>query len=125
MRILHILDHSIPLHSGYTFRTAAILREQRALGWETFHLTSPKQGETKSMVEEVEGLRFHRTAIPAPARSAESWASGASSGLPGAAVAAPSPPLLSPGFAVAANPCPVLAGGLRRCSEGGGHKSFN
>lgn len=23
MRILHILDHSIPLHSGYTFRTAA------------------------------------------------------------------------------------------------------
>lgn len=45
MRILHILDHSIPLHSGYTFRTAAILREQRALGWETFHLTSPKQGD--------------------------------------------------------------------------------
>ena len=69
MRILHILDHSIPLHSGYTFRTAAILREQRALGWETFHLTSPKQGETKSMVEEVEGLRFHRTAVPTPARS--------------------------------------------------------
>ncbi|MDA0235008.1 MAG: glycosyltransferase, exosortase A system-associated [Proteobacteria bacterium] len=69
MRILHILDHSIPLHSGYTFRTAAILREQRALGWETFHLTSPKQGETKSMVEEVEGLRFHRTGVPTPARS--------------------------------------------------------
>jgi len=69
MRILHILDHSIPLHSGYTFRTAAILREQHALGWETFHLTSPKQGETKSMVEEVEGLRFHRTGVPTPARS--------------------------------------------------------
>jgi len=30
MRILHILDHSLPLHSGHTFRTAAILREQRA-----------------------------------------------------------------------------------------------
>jgi len=41
LRILHILDHSIPLHSGYTFRTRAILREQRRLGWETFHLTSP------------------------------------------------------------------------------------
>lgn len=36
MRILHILDHSIPLHSGYTFRTLAILKEQRDLGWETF-----------------------------------------------------------------------------------------
>jgi len=41
MRILHILDHSIPLHSGYTFRTLVILREQRKLGWQTFHLTSP------------------------------------------------------------------------------------
>jgi hypothetical protein len=32
MRILHILDHSIPLHSGYIFRTAAMLRQQRKLG---------------------------------------------------------------------------------------------
>ena len=39
MRILHILDHSIPLHSGYTFRTLSILKEQRNIGWETFHLT--------------------------------------------------------------------------------------
>ena len=69
MRILHILDHSIPLHSGYTFRTAAILREQRALGWETFHLSSPKQGVTAAMVEEVDGLTFHRTSVPPPAVS--------------------------------------------------------
>ena len=34
MRVLHVLDHSIPLHSGYTFRTLAILGEQRRLGWE-------------------------------------------------------------------------------------------
>lgn len=66
MRILHILDHSIPLHSGYTFRTAAILREQGALGWETFHLTSPKQGSTAASVEDVDGLRFHRTPVPPP-----------------------------------------------------------
>lgn len=64
MRILHILDHSIPLHSGYTFRTAAILREQRALGWETHHLTSPKQGKVAVDCEEVDGLRFHRTLVP-------------------------------------------------------------
>lgn len=69
MRILHILDHSIPLHSGYTFRTAAILREQRALGWETFHLTSPKQGATAAEVEDVDGLRFFRSKVPEPARS--------------------------------------------------------
>lgn len=61
IRTLHVLDHSIPLHSGYTFRTAALLREQRALGWETFHITSPKQGETSAAVEDVDGLRFYRT----------------------------------------------------------------
>lgn len=60
-RILHILDHSIPLHSGYTFRSAAILREQRALGWETFHLTSEKQVNCDVLEEEVDGLHFYRT----------------------------------------------------------------
>jgi glycogen synthase len=64
MRILHIFDHSLPLHSGYTFRSAAILREQQALGWETFHLTSPKQGATSAAVEEVDGLHFYRTLAP-------------------------------------------------------------
>lgn len=60
-RILHILDHSIPLHSGYTFRSAAILREQRALGWETFHLTSEKQINCDVLEEDVDGLHFYRT----------------------------------------------------------------
>lgn len=63
MRILHILDHSIPLHSGYTFRTAALLRGQRALGWETFHLTSPKQGKSAAAEETIDGLDFFRTAV--------------------------------------------------------------
>lgn len=62
MRILHVLDHSIPLHSGYTFRTLAILREQRALGWETFHLTGPKQEKCSVAEEDVDGLHFYRTA---------------------------------------------------------------
>ncbi len=61
MRILHILDHSIPLHSGYTFRTAAILREQRALGWETFHLTSEKQVNCNVLEEQADDLHFYRT----------------------------------------------------------------
>jgi glycogen(starch) synthase len=33
MRILHILDHGLPLQSGYTFRTRAILKAQEARGW--------------------------------------------------------------------------------------------
>lgn len=69
MRILHIFDHSIPLHSGYTFRSAAILREQRALGWETFHLTSPKQIQCEVLEEDVDGLHFYRTSKPNSAMS--------------------------------------------------------
>lgn len=61
MRILHILDHSLPLHSGYTFRTAAILREQRHLGWETFHITGAKQGVTSALEETADDLHFFRT----------------------------------------------------------------
>ena len=61
MRILHVLDHSIPLHSGYTFRTAALLREQRARGWQTFHLTSPKHGAADVSEETIDGLHFFRT----------------------------------------------------------------
>ena len=61
MRILHVLDHSIPLHSGYTFRTLAILREQRRRGWETVQLTTPKQGPGSKREEMVEGLKLYRT----------------------------------------------------------------
>ncbi|HWZ49448.1 MAG TPA: TIGR04063 family PEP-CTERM/XrtA system glycosyltransferase [Herbaspirillum sp.] len=67
MRILHILDHSLPLHSGYTFRTLSILKEQRALGWETFHITSAKQGQTEGhtgeLFEDIDGWHFFRTPL--------------------------------------------------------------
>ena len=61
LRVLHILDHSIPLHSGYTFRTLSILKEQRKLGWETYHLTSPKQTGCTEAEEEIDGWHFYRT----------------------------------------------------------------
>jgi len=61
LRVLHVLDHSIPLHSGYTFRTLAILREQRRMGWETFHLTSPKHSASSGPEDTVDGWHFYRT----------------------------------------------------------------
>ena len=63
MRILHVLDHSLPLHSGYAFRTAAILCEQRAMGYETLQLTTPKQNGGVACVEDVDHLRFYRTPL--------------------------------------------------------------
>ncbi|MGH8682525.1 MAG: TIGR04063 family PEP-CTERM/XrtA system glycosyltransferase [Burkholderiales bacterium] len=63
MRILHVLDHSLPLHSGYAFRTAAILREQKALGWQTLQLTTPRHGDGEAEMEEADGWQFHRTPL--------------------------------------------------------------
>ena len=61
LRVLHVLDHSIPLQSGYSFRTLSILREQRRMGWETHHLTGPKHTAAGGLEEELDGLHFYRT----------------------------------------------------------------
>ncbi len=62
MRVLHVFDHSIPLHSGYTFRSFQILREQRALGIETLHVTGIKHSAPYTPSEMVDGFLFYRTA---------------------------------------------------------------
>jgi PEP-CTERM/exosortase A-associated glycosyltransferase len=61
MKVLHVFDHSIPLHSGYTFRSRAIIRQQQTLGIETCHVTSAKHGNKNIEVEEVDGLKFYRS----------------------------------------------------------------
>lgn len=61
LRVLHVLDHSVPLHSGYSFRTRAIIEAQRAMGWSTSQLTSSKHYETTAAEEEVDGLHFYRS----------------------------------------------------------------
>lgn len=66
MKILHVLDHSVPLQSGYTFRTLNILREQAHLGWETCHVTGLKHGDSKESVEYFDDIKFYRTASSNP-----------------------------------------------------------
>ena len=62
MKVLNVFDHSIPLHSGYTFRSRSILKQQHELGLETCHVTSPKHGNDQAEIEEVDGLKFYRSA---------------------------------------------------------------
>ena len=61
MRILHVLDHGLPLQSGYTFRTRAILKAQEARGWQVAAVTGPRHGLAPDAVESVDGLTFYRT----------------------------------------------------------------
>ena len=63
MRILHVLDHSLPVSDGYSFRSHAIIREQRRLGWDTVQLTGPKHEIDGPLSEVVAGLEYSRTSI--------------------------------------------------------------
>lgn len=69
MRILHILDHSLPLHSGYTFRTRAILKAQIARGWTVAGVTGPRFNDAAPDPETVDELTFFRTPKPRAAPS--------------------------------------------------------
>ncbi|WP_422345797.1 TIGR04063 family PEP-CTERM/XrtA system glycosyltransferase [Parasphingorhabdus sp.] len=64
-RILHILDHSLPLHSGYCFRTRAIMKAQIASGLHVAGVTGVRQDqhgfEAKQPLEQADGLSFFRT----------------------------------------------------------------
>lgn len=62
MRILHVLDHSLPLHSGYTFRTRAILKAQMEQGWEVACLTGVRHAAPGPDPEVIDGITFYRTA---------------------------------------------------------------
>ena len=80
-RVLHILDHSLPLHSGYCFRTRAILKAQQAAGHEVQGVTSARHGvfgaaagvSTDVDRETVERLTFHRTAAAAGPSPLREW----------------------------------------------------
>ncbi len=65
MKVLHVLDHSLPLQSGYTFRTRAILKAQQNAGMEVRGLTGLRHtaggGAPGEAIETHDGITFHRT----------------------------------------------------------------
>jgi glycogen synthase len=60
-RVLHVLDHSLPLHSGYTFRTRAILKAQQAQGLEVRGITGHRHSAGGDNPEVADGITFFRT----------------------------------------------------------------
>jgi PEP-CTERM/exosortase A-associated glycosyltransferase len=70
LRVLHILDHSLPLHSGYTFRTRAIMTAQMTKGWDVAGVTGGRHTADGPREETVDGLQFFRTPQAASASGA-------------------------------------------------------
>lgn len=73
LKIIHVLDHSLPVHSGYAFRSQAIVAAQKRRGWDPLVLTSPKYYESwqgpRVAQEQIAGINYYR----APAVSKSSW----------------------------------------------------
>ena len=66
IKVLHILEYSLPLVSGYTVRSKYILENSQKLGIKPVVITSPLM-QTSSIdlfqSEFVDGVRFYRTGL--------------------------------------------------------------
>src|SRR5262249_6641061 len=59
-RILHVLDHSLPIGSGYSYRSRSIVAFQKRLELVPVVLTSPKQGTEADGRDLVDGIPHYR-----------------------------------------------------------------
>jgi PEP-CTERM/exosortase A-associated glycosyltransferase len=64
MRVLHVLDHSLPYFSGYSFRSDYLIRTQQRLGIQPFVVTSPKHEDFSETRETRAGIDYFRLAWP-------------------------------------------------------------
>jgi PEP-CTERM/exosortase A-associated glycosyltransferase len=63
-RVLHVLDHSLPLLAGYTIRSRDIVNGQRAIGFDPVVVTSPlHELRNDSGTAEIEGTTYLRTPL--------------------------------------------------------------
>ena len=61
MTVLHVLDHSLPVMSGYSTRSRNITVFQKAAGLRPVVVTSPKHGPAPALCEERDGIPHYRT----------------------------------------------------------------
>ena len=62
MNILHVLDHSLPIHSGYAFRTKEILHALSEMGYDVSARTGPKHNQESGKEVSDEGALYRRSA---------------------------------------------------------------
>jgi len=78
MKILHVLETSVPNTVGYTIRAREIVTHQRRMGLDPVVITSPlfATQNTNISLEDIEGIRYYRTNhIPVPAQARSKWVS--------------------------------------------------
>jgi PEP-CTERM/exosortase A-associated glycosyltransferase len=64
MRVLHVLDHSLPYLSGYSFRSSYLINMQRRLGLQPLVVTSPKHEDFTEPREKLNEVDYYRLKWP-------------------------------------------------------------
>lgn len=64
MKVLHVLDHSLPYLSAYSFRSLYLISQQRQLGITPVVLTSPSHESAEVSCEILQGVQHHRSRWP-------------------------------------------------------------
>jgi glycogen synthase len=64
MKVLHILDHSLPYITGYSLRSHYIISLQREVGMNPLAVTSPMHEFVSNPMELIEGISHYRTFFP-------------------------------------------------------------
>jgi PEP-CTERM/exosortase A-associated glycosyltransferase len=65
MKVLHVLDHSLPYLSAYSFRSLYLISQQRQMGITPVVLTSPSHDSFDESCEILQGVQHHRSKWPA------------------------------------------------------------
>jgi PEP-CTERM/exosortase A-associated glycosyltransferase len=83
VKVVHVLDHSVPVMSGYSTRSRNIVAFQRQLGLTPVVVTSPKHPAPGPATEDRDGIRYYRTSLlrSPDAATAGSTASGYAASL--------------------------------------------
>jgi PEP-CTERM/exosortase A-associated glycosyltransferase len=63
VKVVHVLDHSVPVMSGYSTRSRNIVAFQRQLGLTPVVVTSPKHPAPGPATEDRDGIRYYRTSL--------------------------------------------------------------
>src|SRR3984957_5921517 len=61
MKILHVLQFSLPRLYGYSVRSDAILRAQKTQGLDVVALTGAVEDMGQGSQEDINGIRYYRT----------------------------------------------------------------
>jgi PEP-CTERM/exosortase A-associated glycosyltransferase len=64
VKVLHVMNDSVPLIGGYTTRSRNIVVHQKRMGIEPFVLTSVRQGPTEKEIEYFDDIPYFRTQRP-------------------------------------------------------------